>query len=131
MPCWPLVINADGLSGRPFLSGETIVNRKEIQNADDPVAEKAKLVEEYKELFANPYRAANLGYIDEVLKPEDTRIRVIRSFEMLEGKRPDVCTRCWDKEDAGLDSKRTIDSRKLNFTEEQYKNKQSELLEEL
>ena len=64
-----------------------IVNRKEIQNADDPVAEKAKLVEEYKELFANPYRAANLGYIDEVLKPEDTRIRVIRSFEMLEGKR--------------------------------------------
>ena len=39
--------------------------------------------------------------------------------QMLEGKRPDVCTRCWDKEDAGLDSKRTIDSRKLNFTEEQ------------
>ena len=64
-----------------------IVNRKEIQNAKDPVEEKAKLVEEYKQLFANPYRAANLGYIDEVLKPEDTRIRVIRSFEMLEGKR--------------------------------------------
>ena len=39
--------------------------------------------------------------------------------QMLEGKRPEVCTRCWDKEDAGLDSKRTIDSRKLNFTEEQ------------
>ena len=64
-----------------------IVNRREIQNAEDPVAEKAKLVEEYKELFANPYRAANLGYIDEVIKPEDTRIRVANSFEMLEGKR--------------------------------------------
>ena len=60
-----------------------IVNRKEIQNAKDPVEEKAKLVEEYKQLFANPYRAANLGYIDEVLKPEDTRIRVIFFIKFL------------------------------------------------
>ena len=64
-----------------------IVNKREIQNADDPVAEKARLVQEYKDLFANPYRAANLGYIDEVIKPEDTRLRVANSFEMLEGKR--------------------------------------------
>ena len=64
-----------------------IVNRKEIQNSDDPVAEKERLVEEYKSLFANPYRAANLGFIDDVILPENTRAKVINAFEMLEGKR--------------------------------------------
>jgi propionyl-CoA carboxylase beta chain len=64
-----------------------IVNRREIQNSDDPVAEKERLVGEYKSLFANPYRAANLGFIDDVIMPEDTRSKVISSFEMLNGKR--------------------------------------------
>jgi len=64
-----------------------IVNRREIQNAKDPIAEKERLVEEYKNLFANPYRAANLGFIDDVIKPEETRSKVISAFEMLEGKR--------------------------------------------
>ena len=64
-----------------------IVNRREIQNSDDPVAEKERLVGEYKSLFANPYRAANLGFVDDVIMPEDTRSKVISSFEMLNGKR--------------------------------------------
>ena len=64
-----------------------IVNRREIQNAKDPIAEKERLVKDYKNLFANPYRAANLGFIDDVIKPEETRSKVISAFEMLEGKR--------------------------------------------
>jgi propionyl-CoA carboxylase beta chain len=64
-----------------------IVFRKELQAARDPVAERARLVERYREEFANPYKAAELGYVDEVVKPEDTRPKVIRALEMLRDKR--------------------------------------------
>jgi propionyl-CoA carboxylase beta chain len=64
-----------------------IVFRKELIAAKDPVAERARLVQEYRDKFANPYKAAELGYIDEVIKPEDTRPKVIRAFEMLRTKR--------------------------------------------
>jgi len=64
-----------------------IISRAQIAQAEDPDAERAKLTEEYKENFANPYRAAELGFIDEVIKPEDTRQRVFRALELLDGKR--------------------------------------------
>jgi propionyl-CoA carboxylase beta chain len=64
-----------------------IIFRKELAAAKDPVAERARLIQEYREKFANPYKAAELGYIDEVIRPEDTRPRVIRAFEMLKTKR--------------------------------------------
>ncbi len=64
-----------------------IISRGQIAQAEDPVAERAKLIEEYKENFANPYKAAELGFVDEVIRPEDTRPRVIAAFEMLDGKR--------------------------------------------
>jgi propionyl-CoA carboxylase beta chain len=64
-----------------------IVFRKELQAAKDPVAERARLVQQYRDEFANPYKAAELGYVDEVIKPEDTRPKVIRAFEMLRTKR--------------------------------------------
>jgi propionyl-CoA carboxylase beta chain len=64
-----------------------IIARKGIEQAEDPEAERVRLTEEYRERFANPYRAADLGFIDEVIRPEDTRPRVIRAFDMLEGKR--------------------------------------------
>ncbi|MEY2669056.1 MAG: hypothetical protein RJA59_1694 [Pseudomonadota bacterium] len=64
-----------------------VIYRKEISSAADPAAERARLTAEYRERFANPYRAAELGYVDEVLKPEETRPRVIRAFEMLRTKR--------------------------------------------
>jgi propionyl-CoA carboxylase beta chain len=64
-----------------------IVFRNEIQKAKDPVAEKARLVEEYRRTFANPFKAAELGYIDEVLMPRDTRPRLISSLKALENKR--------------------------------------------
>lgn len=64
-----------------------IIARKEIEQADNPEAERTRLAADYRNTFANPYRASELGYIDEVIKPEDTRPRVIEAFEMLEGKR--------------------------------------------
>ncbi len=64
-----------------------IIFRKELQNAEDVVARRDELVSEYRESFANPYKAAELGYIDEVIPPEETRPRVIRALEMLATKR--------------------------------------------
>ena len=64
-----------------------IIFRKEIAAAKDVDAERQRLIEGYRDKFANPYKAAELGYIDEVIKPEDTRPRVIRAFEMLRTKR--------------------------------------------
>jgi propionyl-CoA carboxylase beta chain len=64
-----------------------IIFRKELANAEDPVAKKAELVREYRETFANPFRAAELGFIDEVIDPIDTRPRLIDSFAMLRTKR--------------------------------------------
>jgi propionyl-CoA carboxylase beta chain len=64
-----------------------IVFRSQIEKAKDPVAEKARLVEEYRRTFANPFKAAELGYIDEVLMPRETRPRLITSLKALENKR--------------------------------------------
>lgn len=64
-----------------------IVFRNELDSAGDPVAEKERLVAEYRRTFANPFKAAELGYIDEVIMPEDTRPKLIRSLEVLENKR--------------------------------------------
>jgi propionyl-CoA carboxylase beta chain len=64
-----------------------IIHRKEIQGAVDPTAERARLVQDYRDRYANPYTAAELGYVDSVMKPEQTRPRVIRAFEMLRTKR--------------------------------------------
>jgi len=48
---------------------------------------KAELVADYRERFASPYKAAELGYIDEVIRPSETRPKVIKAFEMLRNKR--------------------------------------------
>ncbi|MBX7148401.1 acyl-CoA carboxylase subunit beta [bacterium] len=63
-----------------------IIFRKEIDKATDVVAEKAALVADYREKFASPYKAAELGYIDEVIHPSDTRKKIIESLEMLKNK---------------------------------------------
>jgi propionyl-CoA carboxylase beta chain len=64
-----------------------IIFREAVKKAKDPVAEKARLVADYEEKFANPYVAAELGYIDEVIEPAMTRRRIIDSLEMLKNKR--------------------------------------------
>lgn len=63
-----------------------IIFRKEISEAPDPEAELKNKVDEYTHKFANPYKAAHRGYIDEVIKPEDTRERLLKAFKMLENK---------------------------------------------
>ncbi|MTI31465.1 acyl-CoA carboxylase subunit beta [Xanthovirga aplysinae] len=63
-----------------------IIFKREIASAEDPEAKLQEKVDEYTEKFANPYRAAHRGYIDEVILPEDTRKKLIRAFKMLENK---------------------------------------------
>ncbi|MBI3073571.1 MAG: acyl-CoA carboxylase subunit beta [Deltaproteobacteria bacterium] len=62
-----------------------IVFRDEVAKAS--AAERDRLIADYRETFANPYKAAALGYLDEVIMPEETRPAVIRAFEMLRDKR--------------------------------------------
>ena len=64
-----------------------IIFRNELQKAPDANAERTRLVNDYREKFANPFKAAELGYIDEVIRPEETRAKVIRALEMLKNKR--------------------------------------------
>jgi propionyl-CoA carboxylase beta chain len=64
-----------------------IIFRNEIAAAKDPNSERARLVAEYREKFANPFKAAELGYIDEVIRPEQTREKLIRALELLKNKR--------------------------------------------
>ncbi len=64
-----------------------IIARKELEAADDPVKRKAELVAEYREKFANPYVAAQRGFIDDVIEPRETRPRLINALEMLQNKR--------------------------------------------
>lgn len=63
-----------------------IIFRNEIKAASDPAAKLREKELEYIEHFANPYRAAERGYIDEVINPRDTRIKLITAFKMLENK---------------------------------------------
>ncbi len=65
----------------------SIVFRNELKGAADPVARRAELEAQYRENFANPFKAAELGYIDEVIRPEETRPKVIAALEMLASKR--------------------------------------------
>ena len=63
-----------------------IVYRREISGADDPEALRRDKIAEYKERFANPFVAAERGFLDDVIEPRHTRARVIQAFRMLETK---------------------------------------------
>src|SRR5205085_7651299 len=67
-----------------------IIYRSELDKIADEAARakaRAKFTDEYRETFANPYKAASLGYIDEIIRPRDTRWTIIRSMRMLKNKR--------------------------------------------
>jgi propionyl-CoA carboxylase beta chain len=64
-----------------------IVYRKEIDAAEDKLAARAAFIDEYRRKFANPFKAAELGFVDEVIYPRQTRARIIRALEMLRDKR--------------------------------------------
>jgi propionyl-CoA carboxylase beta chain len=63
-----------------------IIHRKKIAESADPEGTRKKLVEDYEETFGNPFKAAELGFVDEVIEFEDTRRRVVESFEILRDK---------------------------------------------
>ena len=67
-----------------------IVYRRELQQAADPVARRAELIAEYTEKYANPYAAAERGYIDDVIDPAETRKKVVDGFRMLRTKREEL-----------------------------------------
>ena len=64
-----------------------IIFRRDLQKAADPAARKAELIEEYTDKFSNPFIAAERGYVDDVIEPEETRPRLIAALEMLLTKR--------------------------------------------
>jgi len=63
-----------------------IVFRKDIEQATDPDKTRKKLVDDYLDTFASPYRAAELGYVDEIIEPEETRPKLIQALEILQNK---------------------------------------------
>jgi len=63
-----------------------IVYRRELAAADDQAAARREKIEEFRDRFANPFVAAERGYVDDVIEPRETRPRVIRAFKMLENK---------------------------------------------
>jgi propionyl-CoA carboxylase beta chain len=79
---WPTAeIAVMGASG-----ASEIIFKKEIAEAADPAAKLQEKVADYTEKFANPYRAAHRGYVDEVIHPDQTREKLLRAFKMLENK---------------------------------------------
>lgn len=63
-----------------------IIFKNEISKADNPEQKLQLKVDEYTEMFANPYKAAARGFVDEVIRPEETRKKLIRAFQMIQNK---------------------------------------------
>jgi propionyl-CoA carboxylase beta chain len=80
--CYPnaeiAVMGADG--------AVNVVFRNEIKTAANPDETRRRLVDEYQEKFASPYKAAELGYVDEIIEPEETRPKIIQAMEILKTK---------------------------------------------
>ncbi len=70
-----------------------IIHRSEIQESSDPAATRSKLTQEYSQSTANPFKAAELGFVDEVIYPEETRSKLIQALEMLRTKRDKIPTK--------------------------------------
>jgi len=64
-----------------------ILYRSELAAAEDPAAVRAALIQEYEDTLANPYIAAERGYVDSVIAPSQTRIQIVRALRMLRTKR--------------------------------------------
>lgn len=79
---WPIaeiaVMGADG--------AVSVIGRKAISSAQDPAAKREELLNEYNQKFMNPYIAAEHGYVDEVIFPEETRTKIVSAFKMLQTK---------------------------------------------
>ena len=83
---WPIAeIAVMGAAG-----AVSIIGRRQIEQAEDPSAKKEELLDEYNHKFMNPYIAAEHGYVDEVIMPEETRARIAGAFKMLKTKQRDL-----------------------------------------
>ena len=80
---WPIA----EIAGMGAAGAVAIIGRKAIDEAEDKAAKREELVDEYNRKFMNPYVAAERGYVDEVITPEETRGRIINALKMLENKR--------------------------------------------
>lgn len=79
---WPIAeIAVMGAAG-----AVSIIGKRAIEAADDPSAKKEELLDEYNNKFMNPYIAAEHGYVDEVILPEETRTKIVSAFKMLKTK---------------------------------------------
>jgi acetyl-CoA carboxylase carboxyltransferase component len=67
-----------------------IIHRKEIASAGDGDAKRAELIADYSERFSNPYIAAERGYVDAVIEPQQTRAKLVKALEMLRSKRETI-----------------------------------------
>jgi len=80
---WPTaeiaVMGADGAAN--------IIFRKEIDSAENPAEKRAEIIQDYRERFATPYYAAERGYVDMIIEPQETRPRLANALEMLSTKR--------------------------------------------
>src|SRR5205823_2303103 len=64
-----------------------IVYKRELEKAENKEEERARKIEEFRQRFANPYIAAERGYVDAVIQPRETRKKLIQALAMLDGKR--------------------------------------------
>ncbi|MDG2028866.1 MAG: acyl-CoA carboxylase subunit beta [Acidimicrobiales bacterium] len=67
-----------------------IIHRRELADAADPEARRAELIEDYTDRLANPYIAAERGYVDDVIEPSETRRKVVAGLRLLESKREEM-----------------------------------------
>ena len=67
-----------------------IIYREEISKARNPDKKRQELIVDYQEKFTNPYIAANYGFVDDVIDPADTRLRIVKALEMLQNKRDNL-----------------------------------------
>ena len=70
-----------------------ILHRRELKDVENPEEKRAELVKDYEDRFANPYRAAEAGYVDDVILPSETRPRLIAALELLRDKKESLPTK--------------------------------------
>ena len=81
----PALRQAESKSGKP--PSAKLTELEKIADESARAEARARFTEQYRETFANPYKAASLGYIDEIIRPRDTRAVIIRSLRTLKNKR--------------------------------------------
>ena len=85
-----LPIRTAGPGSLDPVRGSTTYDNQELADAADPEARRAELVEDYTQRLANPYLAAERGYVDDVIEPSQTRRKLIAGMRLLESKREEI-----------------------------------------